>query len=202
VQRANKAVRDPQLQAAPDWMILDHLATRMGTNWPYADERAITREISQAIPLYKGLTWEAVGDQGQQYDASKVRPAAKLRKLAQAESASLANGELLLVTGSVTYDDGNLFKLTPHMQNYAFGSHAALNTGDAAKLGIAEGTTVVVANERGSFTLNAKIHESVLPGTVWIPESIAAAPVGTLLNGVVTPKVIVTIAEPALAVAA
>ena len=50
VQRANKAVRDPQSKAAPDWMILDHLATRMGTNWPYGDERAITREISESRP--------------------------------------------------------------------------------------------------------------------------------------------------------
>jgi predicted molibdopterin-dependent oxidoreductase YjgC len=191
VQRANKAIRDPQSKAAPDWMILDHLATRMGSNWPYADERAITREISEAVPLYKGLTWDALGDQGQQYNAGSVRPAAQLRKLEQAAAPSLSEQELLLVSGSVTYDDGNMFRLTPQMRNYAFGRNAGISPSDAAKFGIEEGTPISVQNERGELTLNAKINEQVLPGTIWIPESIASAPVGSLLDGSAVTKVTV-----------
>jgi predicted molibdopterin-dependent oxidoreductase YjgC len=202
VQRANKAVRDPQSKAAPDWMILDHLATRMGHNWPYGDERSITREISEAIPLYQGLTWEALGDQGQQYDASSVRPAAKLRKLEQGDLPTLSEQELILVSGAVTYDDGNMFRLTPQMRTYAFGNIAGINASDAAKFGIEDGTPIVVQSERGELTLNAKIHEQVLPGTLWIPESLAAAPVGTLLNGRAVTKVTVKVAERAMAVAA
>jgi NADH-quinone oxidoreductase chain G len=202
VQRANKAIRDPQSKAAADWMILDHLATRMGNNWPYADERAITREISEAIPLYKGLSWDALGDQGQQYDASRVRPAATLRQIEQGEDSSLGNGEFVLIGGSVTYDDGNMFKATPHMRNYAFGRHAGICGADAARLGIEDGAPLVVENERGTLTLNAKIHEQVLPGTVWIPESIEGAPVGTLLGGNASAKVNVKVAERAMAVAA
>jgi predicted molibdopterin-dependent oxidoreductase YjgC len=202
VQRANKAVRDPQSKAAPDWMILDHLATRMGTNWPYADERAITREISEAIPLYQGLTWDALGDQGQQYDASSVRPAAKLRKLEQGEVPTLSAQELILVSGAVTYDDGTMFRLTPQMRNYAFGRSAGLNASDAAKFGIEDGTPIVVQSERGELELSAKISEQVLPGTVWIPESLAGAPVGSLVNGNAVTKVTVKVAEQAMAVAA
>ena len=202
VQRANKAVNDPQSKAAADWMILDHLATRMGTNWPYADERAITREISEAIPLYQGLTWEALGDQGQQYDAGSVRPAAKLAKLAQGDVPTVAEGELLLVSGTVTYDDGNMFRLAKHMSNYAFGRHAGINASDAAKLGIEDGAALVVTSEHGTVTLNAKLHEQVLPGTIWIPESIEGAPVGNLLDGSAATKVSVKVAERAMAVAA
>ncbi len=201
VQRANKAVRDPQSKAAPDWMILDHLATRMGNNWPYADERAITKEISEAIPLYAGLTWDALGDQGLQYDASSVRPAAKLTKVEQGTMPTLADGEFLLVGGAVTYDDGNMFRLTQQMSNYAFGRHAGINPDDAAKLGIEDGMPLAVSSERGSVTVKAKIHEQVLPGTIWIPESIAGAPLGTLTDGSVT-KVAVEVVERALAVAA
>ena len=201
VQRANKAVRDPQSKAAPDWMILDHLATRMGNNWPYGDERAITREISQAVPLYQGLTWDSLGDQGQQYDASSVRPAAQLRKLEQTAPAPSGQG-LLLVSGVVTYDDGNLFRLTPQMSNYAFGRNAGINAADAAQLGISDGAPILVQSERGSLELNAKIHEQVLPGTIWIPESIAGAPVGDLLNASGVTTVTVQVAEHAMAVAA
>jgi predicted molibdopterin-dependent oxidoreductase YjgC len=202
VQRANRAVRDPQSKAAPDWMILDHLATRMGVNWPYADERGITREISEVISLYKGMTWDALGDQGLQYDAGKIRPAAQLRKLQQVETPTLSDGELFLVGGSVTYDDGTLFKLTETMRNYAFGRNAGINAQDAAKLGIEDGAPIVVENERGTLALNAKIHEQVLPGTLWIPESIEGAPVGTLLDSSGVTKVSVKVAERALAVAA
>ena len=53
-----------------------------------------------------------LGDQGQQYDASSVRPAAKLRKLEQGEVPTLSAQELLLVSGTVTYDDGTMFRLT------------------------------------------------------------------------------------------
>ena len=202
VQRANKAVRDPQSKAAPDWMILDHLATRMGTNWPYADEKSITREIAETVPLYQGLTWDALGDQGQQYDASSVRPAAQLRKLEQGATPTLSGQELLLVSGTVTYDDGNMFRLTPQMRPYAFGRNAGINASDAAKMGIEDGTPLVVQSDRGVLELNAKIHDQVLPGTVWIPESLEGAPVGTLTNGNAVTKVTVKVAERAMAVAA
>jgi predicted molibdopterin-dependent oxidoreductase YjgC len=202
VQRANKAVRDPQSKAAPDWMILEHLAIRMGTNFYYSDERAITREISEATPLYRGMTWEALGDQGQQYDASSVRPAAKLTEIEQGEVATPGAQELLLVSGRVTYDDGNLFRLTPEMSNYAFGRNAGLHAEDAAKLGLSDGAAIVVKSDRGEVTLNAKIHDQVMPGTIWIPESLLGAPVGALTNGSAATTVSVKIAERAMAVAA
>jgi NADH-quinone oxidoreductase subunit G len=202
VQRANKAVRDPQSKAAPDWMILDHLATRMGNNWPYADERAITREISVTIPLYKGLDWDALGDQGQQYDAGSVRPAPQLREIKQADAPGSSDQGLILVSGTVTYDDGNMFRLTPQMRNMAFGRAAGISPSDAAKLGIEEGTPLVVQNERGQLTLAAKISEQVLPGTLWIPESLAGAPVGNLLNDAAVTTVTVKVAVSEMAVAA
>jgi predicted molibdopterin-dependent oxidoreductase YjgC len=202
VQRANKAVRDPQSKAAPDWMILDHLATRMGTNWPYGDERAITREITEAVPLYQGLTWDALGDQGQQYDASSVRPAPQLRTIEQGEMPRLSEQEFILVSGTVAYDDGNMFRLTTQMRNMAFGRNAGISPDDAAKLGIEDGAPLVVQNDRGELTLNAKVNEQVLPGTIWIPESLAGAPVGNLLNGSMVTTVTVKAAVNAMAVAA
>ncbi len=96
VQRAPKALRNPQSKAAPDWMILDHLATHFGLNWPYADEQAVTREITQAVPYYAGLTWDALGDQGVQWDASSMRPKAELRKVEQPELAPARAGEMQL----------------------------------------------------------------------------------------------------------
>ena len=53
-----------------------------------------------------------------------------------------------------------------------------------------------------TLELNAKISEQVLPGTLWIPESLEGAPVGSLINGSAVTKVTVKVAERAMAVAA
>ena len=73
VQRAPKALADPQTKAAPDWMILDHLAGHMDATWSYSSVQSVTQEISTAIPIYAGMTWDALGDQGLQWDAATVR---------------------------------------------------------------------------------------------------------------------------------
>ena len=44
-----------------------------------------------------------------------------------------------------------------------------MNAADAASLGVEDGQEVVLANERGELTIRAKISESVLPGSVFVP---------------------------------
>ncbi len=183
VQRAPRAVCDPHSKAAPDWMILDHLAYRMGVNWPFADERAITKEISETVPIYAGLTWDALGDQGLQYDASSVRPQPAFRTVEQSAQAAPDDQALALVTGTVLYDGGTMFRLTPQMHDMAFGPAALIHPDDAARLEIAEGDVMIVRSPQGELALQAKFHPTVQPGTVWIPEGLADMPVGVLTGG-------------------
>jgi len=65
----------------------------------------------------------------------------------------------------------------------SFGAHAGVNPADAEKLGLAEGAAIKVRNEHGAIALAVKLDANVKPGTVWIPASLAGAPVGALLNG-------------------
>lgn len=187
VQRAVKAVRDPDSKAAPDWMILDHLAARLGVNFPYADEKAITQEIGKTVPCYAGITWEALGDQGVQWDAKLVY---KKPMLKRAEQPVPSGGEGFdLVTGTVSYDGGDLFSLTKQMQDMAFKPSVGIHPEDAAKAGLVEGAMLAVRSNLGELVLPARLDATVQPGTVWIPESLTAAPVGALLNGHPTEKV-------------
>jgi predicted molibdopterin-dependent oxidoreductase YjgC len=164
-------------------MILDHLANRMGSNWPFAGEYAITNEIAAAAPVYAGLTWEALGDQGLQYDAAPVRPRGVYRQVVQRELPARDEGAFALVDGTVLYDAGRLFAMTEEMQNMAFGAAVGFNPADAAKLGLNAGDAVVLRSAQGELTLQAKLDDQVLPGTIWIPESLPGAPVGVLLDG-------------------
>ncbi len=58
VQRAVKAINNPDSKAAPDWMILEHLATMMGQKWHYSKVQEITAEIASTVPFYADMTWE------------------------------------------------------------------------------------------------------------------------------------------------
>ena len=191
VQRAPKAVTNPKSRAAPDWMILTHVAKQMGVEWPFADARSVTAEISRAVAGYDGLTWDALGDQGVQWDADAA-PAASVQHGGEEKSAEdSAAGEypLSLVTGTVLYDGGTLFGLTEQMQGMAHGATVSLNPTDAAAIGVEAGTAVSVQSELGSLELTVAVDAQVQAGTAWIPESLPGAPVGALLNGSFTQRV-------------
>ncbi len=193
VQRAPKAVTDPKSRAAPDWMMLTHLAKQMGANWPFSDARSVTAEIARAVPAYAGLTWEALGDQGLQWDANSA-PATESSVGRTSEGLpefAAENGEfpLSLVTGTVLYDGGTLFSLTDQMHGMAHGATVTLNPVDAAEFGLDQGSAVKVQSEQGHLDLNVGIDVQVQTGTAWIPESLPGAPVGALLNGSHTQRV-------------
>jgi predicted molibdopterin-dependent oxidoreductase YjgC len=182
VQRAPKAINNPQTKAAPDWMILDHLSTRMGTNWPYTDVRGITAEITEAVPIYSGPTCAALGDQGLQWDGARLRTESSYQKADQAEQPAVPEGSYALVSGRVLYDGGNMFRRTQRMQSMAFDRSIGINPADAATVGLQDGTMVTVTSNHGQLQLFVKLLAQVQPGTVWIPESLADAPVATLLG--------------------
>ena len=191
VQRAPKAVTDPKSRAAPDWMMLTHLAKQMGVEWPFSDARSVTAEISRTVPAYAGLTWEALGDQGRQWDAEAV-PAESAQRSAEGASAAVpddADYPLSLVTGTVLYDGGTLFRLTEQMHGIAHGATVTLNPTDAAAIGVDAGNPVIVQSEQGSLELTVAVDAQVQTGTAWIPESLPGAPVGALLNGSYTQRV-------------
>jgi NADH-quinone oxidoreductase chain G len=183
VQRAPRAVDNPNTRAAPDWMILDHLANRMDVDWPFADVRGVTNEISRTIPIYAGITWDTLGDQGMQWDAAKVRPQPVYAQVEVQNDGGIADYPLALVTGTVLFDGGTMFWITPELRKIAFDATVTLNPADAEQLALTAGTLVSVVSPEGALDLKVTVSEQVQPGTVWIPESLPGAPVGTLLNG-------------------
>ncbi len=183
VQRAPKAVSNPANKAAPDWMILDHLAGHFDANWSFTSAQDVTTEIANAVPSYAGLTWAAIGDQGLQWDAASVRPRPTYRKAEQSPLTDDSNYPLQLVTGTVAYDGGTLFSLTEEMHGMSFGPTVKMNPDDADSLGITDRSAVVVTSSHGTVNAVVELNRQVQSGTAWMPESLPQAPVGALLNG-------------------
>ena len=186
VQRAPKAVRNPDSKAASDWMILDHLAARLGFQWPFTDVRGVTAEIARVIPAYHGLTWDALGDQGLQWDAGPLRSKASMQQVSQ---ATVPQEGYSVVGGTVLYDSGTLFAQTELMRSMAFGASVGIHPADAEKMGVETGSLLKVSSDQGELVLAARIDPTVRQGTVWIPESLPNAPVGVLRGGSVVTKV-------------
>ncbi|MBR9729179.1 formate dehydrogenase subunit alpha [Shewanella intestini] len=57
VQRL-EPILPPPGQARQDWKIIHEIANRMGANWHYENEKAITNEINQVTPQYQGISWD------------------------------------------------------------------------------------------------------------------------------------------------
>jgi len=185
VQRAPKALGNPQSKAAPDWMILDHLASYFDAQWGHANAQAVTAEITKAAPNYAGMLWDALGDQGLQWntvDHSYLLPQASYAR-AEQPAVPAKEGALVLISGTVLYDGGNLFGLTTRMKGMAFGTSVHLNPADGAALGVEDGVHVTVRSDYGAIKLAVQLDATVKPGVAWIPESLPGAPVGALLNG-------------------
>ena len=91
--------------------------------------------------------------------------------------------ELVLVSGAVAYDAGNLFRLTTVMRSLACGAVVGLNPADVERMSLDAQTPVTVQSANGALALTVQVDERVQPGTAWIPESLPGAPVGALQNG-------------------
>lgn len=184
VQRAPGPITNPSTRAAPDWMILTHLAQQMGGDWAFSAAQSLTAEITKAVPAYTELTWDVLGDQGRQWEVTTAREKAVYRQVADsAKPEPHSSYPLSLVTGTVLYDGGTLFRLTEQMHASAHAAAVSLSPSDAADLGVEEGDAVTVQSEQGALDLAIAIDAQVQPGTAWIPESLPGAPVGALLNG-------------------
>ena len=168
---------------------MSHLAQKLGAKWQFPDVKALEAEIGKAAPIYRDLTWDALGDQGLQWDANALRSKPEMKEVRQKMAKASKEYPLVLVTGTVLYDGGTLFSVTEKLGGVTVGPVVGLSAADEAKLELAEGAAVTVSSPEGSLALQVRISEQVQPGSAWIPESLPGAPVGALLNGSVVQRV-------------
>jgi NADH-quinone oxidoreductase chain G len=180
--KAAKAVGD----SLPDWTILMHLARRYAPEkadaWRTASAEAVFDEITQVTPQYAGLTWEGLGDSGQQWawDALPVqREVAAYQATEPAPMDKTFN--MRLIVGSLLWDDGNVFAATEQMVH--LGHKAAwMHPDDAAAIGAGSGDSVAVRSRAATLELPLYLSSAVKQGCVFVPFSLKEAPVGELFD--------------------
>ncbi len=184
VQVAPQAVR-PLGKSVADWNILMHLARLYAAGqtaaWDTPSVEAVFAEITQAVPQYADMSWENLGDQGQQ--AAWMPVEAGLQPHASVDPLPIrADYPFALVTGNQLWDDGTIFAATPQMAEVGVKA-ARLHPDDAAALGLSDGGRAAVRSPAGSIEIAIHLDPTIKPGTIFVPYSLASAPVGSLFDG-------------------
>ena len=173
-------------ESLPDWMILMHLARHYAPEkadaWRTASPEAIFAEITQVVPQYADLTWQALGDSGQQWDWNALAVEHALTAYPPADPAPMDKTfNMHLIVGSLLWDDGNVFAATEQMAN--LGHKAAwLHPADAEALDVGEGGVIAVRSRAATLELALHVSSAIKPGCVFVPFSLENAPVGDLFD--------------------
>ncbi len=201
VQRAPKAVRAPG-QAAPDWLILTHLAQywplpepasggsqkkqrssgKLPVAWAYSSPQDVLQEITRVVPMYDGLTWDALGEAGRQWPADAL-PVAKRFQPVMLSTDSHNGYPYWLLTERVLYDSGLLFRTTAQGRNLIVAPAVHMHPADLAATKFAEGEQVKVTSPHGMVVLPLLADETVRRGTLFVPLSVDGAPAERLMAG-------------------
>lgn len=163
-------------EARPEWEVFEDIARRVRPDinhqLAFRDTAAIREEIASVIPFYDGIQrLHAKGDQfqygGEHLCADWIFPTpdgkARFSVVKPAETA-LRSGEFRLSTRR-----GKQFNSMVHENEDAITGAARdavfMNEDDARQLGLAEGSVVKLANERGAFA--GRVHIArIRPGNL------------------------------------
>jgi formate dehydrogenase alpha subunit len=88
-----------------------------------------------------------------------------------------------LTVGPVLHHNGSMTLWSDNNMNVAGQGYIAVNPADAAKAGIAAGSSVKISSAAGSVCLTARLSESVQAGALFVPAHFRESQVGLLLKG-------------------
>ncbi|MGI6036041.1 MAG: formate dehydrogenase subunit alpha [Limnochordia bacterium] len=205
IQRIHRAIR-PVGQSLPDWQIIGRLATRMGYPMEYSSAEKIMAEIASVTPIYGGVDYDHLGDEGIQWPCPhQGHPGTKflhhgrfaggkgrLAVVRPQEPAELPDDDypLILSTGRhlYHYHTGTMSRRSYGLETFRPEPYVEISPQTAADLGIKEGELVGVATRRGEIALKALITDRVGPRVLFIPFHYREAPVNLLTNPARDPK--------------
>ena len=204
VQRVRKAL-DPPGQSRQDWEILCDLSTRMGYPMRYSGPAEIMDEIARATPIYGGISFDRIQEQGIQWpcpdknhpgtvflhQSGFKRGRGRFYATPFRAAAELPDEEYpyLLTTGRLLYQfhTGTLSRRTPGLDRIAPPGKFEINPEDAAREGIADGEMVCLTTRRGTVDAQAIVTDRSPKGTLFMSFHFREAAANILTNDALDP---------------
>ena len=204
VQRVRQAVLPPG-EAQPEWKVLSRLLRLFGLFGEYSSPSSIMQEIASLTPTYGGISYSRLGIGGLQWPCPHSkhpgtrimhvrrfpRGRAIFRPAEPQDPYETPNREfpLLLITGRSghRFHTDTMTRRTGLPEIAMPGPAVEVNPGDAQRLGIGNGEMVLVETRRGQIALVARVTDTVLLGTIFIPFHFSQAPANILTGWALDP---------------
>ncbi len=204
VQRIRKAVPPPG-SALPDWLIIARLASKMGYPMYYDSAEAVMTEINALTPSYGGITYERLEQGGLQWPCPNTEhPGTRyLHKDMFTRGRGLFHAveylppdevpdeeyPYLLTTGRVLYHyhTGTMTRRAKGPNERSPESLVEVNPRDGGKLGVTEGSPVLLTTRRGQIRAKATLVERVPEGVVFMNFHFKETAVNRLTNPALDP---------------
>jgi len=198
--RMYKAV-EPIGNTLPDWEIISRLSTAMGYEMDYKNPEEIFNEMTALTPKsYAGMTYDRLGIDGLQWPCPDIdhpgtpylhkdsftRGKGKFHGIEYKDPAEMPDKEypFFLTTGRMFahFHTGTMTRISPHLDVEQTTGYVTINPKDAEVLAVEEGEVLVLSSRRGQIEAPAKISDSVMPGTLFLPIHFGENPTNVLTN--------------------
>ncbi len=205
VQRVRQALALPG-EARPDWQIIGDVARRLGADdWNYAHPAAIMDEIAEITPIYGGIRYDRLEEEGLQWPCPTPdhpgTPILHVGKFPRGlgyfspvhhqPAAELPDDEypFMLTTGRLLqhWHTGSMTRRVEGLNFLAPEERVEVNPQDAARLGIRDGDWIRVSSRRGSVTARVRVFDRPRPGLVFMTFHFAEALGNVLTNDAYDP---------------
>lgn len=204
VQRVRKAVMPPG-KAREDAVILCDLSKRLDYPMSYQDSREVMEEIAGVTPSYCGINYNRIKTKGIHWPCTGTdHPGTPCLHMDQftcglgvfhaidyRPPAEVPDDvyPLFLTTGRLLYHyhTGTMTMKTPGLNERAPACFVEISREDAAVYGVGEGDTLRIRSRRGEIEAAAKVSETAVRGTVFIPFHYAAAAANRLTHAALDP---------------
>ncbi len=204
VQRVRKAVEPPG-RAQEDCKIISKLSRRMGYPMNYESADTIMEEIARVTSSYCGIEYERLEQDGIHWPCPGTNhpgtPCLHMdtftcglgvfHAIEYIPPAEVANGEypLFLTTGRVLYQyhTGSMTMKSQGLNELAPECFVEISAEDADEYGIGDGDVLKISSKRGEIKAKAKLSDTAVKGTVFIPFHYAQASVNRLTHAALDP---------------
>ncbi|WP_192021561.1 formate dehydrogenase subunit alpha [Shewanella sp. WPAGA9] len=210
VQRLQPVLPPPGL-AKQDWKIVHAIANKMGANWDYANEQAITNEINLVTPQYQGITWDRLNNDAQGkpskgiqwpcvneqdsgtavlHQHGPIKGKGLFTAVEHRSPAEPVDDEypLVLSTGRLLeqFHTGTLSRKTQGLDKLG-SPRVMISVFDAEQLGVTNGDTLKLSTRRGEIEINAFVTKRAQSGVLFLPFHFAESAANKLTINAIDP---------------
>ncbi|WP_418283108.1 formate dehydrogenase subunit alpha [Halorubrum sp. DTA98] len=170
----------------------------------FEDEEAVFEELRQVCPIYHGMTYDALGEDGIQWPCYEEgdegdqflyedsfdteNGLGQIEGVRHQPPAEVPDEEypLILTTARLEehYNTGTMSRRSPTLLRQHPENFVDVHPNDAEEYGIEDGDTVTLQSRRGEIEVKAQVTEDIKEGVVWTTPHFAAASANRLTNDV------------------